>query len=210
MRKFILHYARIAAEEDVALFCIGTELTAATTKREADWRRVIQKVRAEYEGPLVYAANWWEEYEQIGFWDALDYVGINAFFPLSQSAGPSLSALRKSAASVADSIALTQARTRRPVIFTEVGFKSVRGASVEPWRWTRRRDAVDMEEQLRCYQAVFEVFWNRPWFYGMYWWKWYSDLDTGGPNHAGFTPRHKLAEELLADWYTRPTRLNGR
>ena len=202
--RFVLHYATIAAAEGVELFCIGTELTAAATTREADWRRLIERVRSVYGGPLVYAANWWVEYNRIGFWDALDYVGINAFFPLSREPGPSGAELRRNAAAIADSIELLYQRVGKPIIFTEIGYKSVRGASVEPWEWTRRHDAVDVEEQVRCYQTIFEAFWDRPWFYGMYWWKWFSDLRRGGLSHPGFTPQHKPAEEVLSRWYGKP------
>jgi hypothetical protein len=202
--RFILHYARIAAAEGVDMVCVGTELTLAATTRTFQWQNLIGKVRQAYDGPLVYAANWWAEYDRIEFWKDLDYVGINAFFPLSDSAAPSLAELKAGATAVADRIEALSLRTGKPVIFTEIGFKSVRGTSINPWRWTRREDAVDMAAQERCYQAVFEVFWNRSWFYGMYWWKWYSDLDQGGPDHSGFTPRRKPAEEILAQWYRKP------
>ena len=154
-----------------------------------------------YDGPLVYAANWWAEYDRIGFWDALDYVGINAFFPLSRGPAPSSAELGRNAVAIADSIELLYQRTGKPVIFTEVGFKSVRGTSVEPWEWSGSLDAVDVQEQVRCYEAIFESFWGRPWFYGMYWWKWFSDLRRGGPSHPGFTPHNKPAEQVLARWY---------
>ena len=201
---FILHYARIAATEGVEMLCIGTELTLTATTRARAWRAVIAKVRKIYDGPLVYAANWWAEYDRIQFWSELDYIGINAFFPLSETPSPSLGQLKASASAVADSIEALSWRTRKPVIFTEVGFKSVKGTSVSPWKWTRRHEAVDLEEQERCYRAVFEVFWKRPWFYGMYWWKWYSDLNRGGPDHPGFTPRRKPAEAIVANWYGKP------
>ncbi len=203
-QRFILHYARLATAEQVELFCIGTELTTAAVERQAEWRRLIAQVRAHYPGSLVYAANWFEEYEHIAFWDALDYIGINAFFPLSAASNPSLEELRQNAAAVAENIALVYQRSGKPVIFTEVGFKSVRGTSVRPWKWTRQHDVVDLEAQARCYRVIFETFWSRPWFYGMYWWKWYSDLQRGGARHTGFTPRHKPAEQILTQWYQKP------
>ena len=167
--RFILHYARLAAAEQVELLCIGTELTATAIQREADWRRLITRIRQHYPGPLVYAANWWAEYEHIAFWDALDYIGINAFFPLSSTSEPSLVELRGQTGTIAKNIALLHKKTGKPVIFTEVGFKSVRGTSIRPWSWTRRHDTIDLAAQVRYYQAIFETFWPRSWFYGMYW-----------------------------------------
>ena len=80
----------------------------------------------------MYAANWWGEYNCIAFWDAVDYIGINAFFPLSDRPDPSLAELRSLAETVADEIATVQRAASKPVIFTEVGFKSVTGTSVRP------------------------------------------------------------------------------
>ena len=203
--RFILHYAELASSEDVDLFCIGVELARTAIERENDWRTLIEKVRRRYSGPLVYAANWWEEYDLLPFWDALDYIGINAFFPLSDTPGPGLAALRRSAERIAGEIAILHMTTGKPVIFTEIGFKSIRGTSVTPWEWPRRFEpAIDPGAQARCYQAVLEAFWEKPWFYGMYWWKWFSDLDLGGPADPGFTPQRKPAEDILSKWYAKP------
>lgn len=203
-QRFVLHYARLAERERVDLFCVGVELARATREREAEWRALVWHVRQAYDGPLVYAANW-DEYDQVRFWDALDYIGINAFFPLADQASTSLDALRSSAARTAGQIELLHQRTGRPVLFTEVGYKSARDAAVRPWAWQRSHgEAADPELQSRCYQAVLETFWARPWFSGMYWWNWLTDLDLGGPGHTGFTPRGKPAELVLTDWYRRP------
>jgi hypothetical protein len=203
--RFILHYAALAERENVALFCIGVELTRTTIEREADWRRVIERVRERYSGPIVYAANWWGEYDRIAFWDALDYIGVNAFFPLSDHANPSMAVLRANAEAVAEQIAAVQRLANKPVILTEVGFKSINGTSVRPWEWPRRIEpAVNLGEQYRCYEAILEAFWKQPWFYGMYWWKWDSDLDRGGSGDGDFTPRRKPAEQILSEWYKKP------
>ena len=204
-RRFILYYAAIAEQEEVDVLCVGVELARTALEREQDWRRVIAEVRNRYSGPLVYAANWWGEYEHVQFWDALDYIGINAFFPLSDVPQPNLASLRRNAEKVAGEIALLHQTSGKPVIFTEVGFKSISGASVRPWEWPRRFEpSVSLEEQAGCYQAILETFWDKPWFYGMYWWKWFSDLNHGGALHPGFTPRGKPAERILSTWFRKP------
>lgn len=110
--------------------------------------------------------------------------------------------LRSRAETVAAEIAVVQRAANRPAIFTEVGFKSITGTSVRPWEWPRRIEpAVNVEEQSRCYRAVLETFGDRPWFYGLYWWKWYRDLDPGGIRDGDFTPRRKPAEQVLSEWY---------
>ena len=90
--KIILSYAKICEKYEVDIFCIGTELSF-TTQRDAEWRGIIQKVRAKYSGKLVYAANW-DNFKNVKFWDELDYVGIDAYFPLTYEANPSLEDLK--------------------------------------------------------------------------------------------------------------------
>lgn len=199
--SFILHYAQLAAQEEVEIFCIGVELSRAARERPKDWRRLIARVRKAYPGPLTYAANWWEEYDLLEFWRALDYIGINAFFPLSKVPNPTLEKLRAGAVRVADEIERFHRFTGRPVLLTEVGFRSVRGASRRPWEWMQGESHPSMEEQARCYQVVLEAFWQRPWFHGMYWWKWHADHQSG--HEVGYTPWGKPAEKVLREWYQR-------
>jgi hypothetical protein len=85
-REFALAWARFAAAEKIEGYCIGTELDK-TTAHEREWRELIAAVRAVYPGLLIYAANW-TDFEEVPFWDALDAIGVNAYFPLSKSARP--------------------------------------------------------------------------------------------------------------------------
>ena len=90
--KFILHYAEIAEKFDVEIFCVGTELSF-TSQKETEWRNVISKTKNVFSGALVYAANW-DNFKNIKFWDDLDYVGIDAYFPLSNQASPTVEDLK--------------------------------------------------------------------------------------------------------------------
>lgn len=91
-RGFILDYAVMAEEHQIPMLCVGTELEM-TSGREEDWRKVISEIRKVYSGKLIYAANF-TEFEHVKFWDALDYIGIQAYFPLSTKTNPELSDLK--------------------------------------------------------------------------------------------------------------------
>lgn len=80
-KPFIEHHAQFAARIHADIFCIGTELRGLTP-HENEWRDIIARVRKIYKGPIVYAANHGEEFESIRFWDALDYIGIDNYYPL--------------------------------------------------------------------------------------------------------------------------------
>ena len=48
-----------------------------------------------------------------------------------------------------------------------------------------------------------DTFWERDWFYGIYWWNWGTDVRMGGKSNRGFTPQNKPAEEYIAELYKR-------
>ena len=203
---FILHYAALAEAEHLEGLCIGTELQHATEPaHEKAWRGLIKQIRRVYHGPLTYAANWSGEYEQIRFWDALDYVGIQAYFPLSTQPSPPLDMLLRAWQPHLQRLARWQQRVKKPVVFTEVGYKATADAAARPWEWPERLVPVPADEatQARCYEALFRACWGLPWLKGMFIWKWYPSLAADGPahRHADFTPQHKAAEAVLARWY---------
>jgi len=197
--RFILHYAALAQENRVELFCVGTELTSASVWHEQEWRDLIRRVRAAFRGPVTYAANWNEEYTLIKFWDALDYAGLDPYFPLSDQDRPTLEELKAGWQPHLAEIAIWQQRIKKPVLFTEVGYKSVTGAARAPWE--DGTGPVDLELQRDCYQALLETFWPQPWFAGIYWWYWGTHEKMGGSSHRGFTPQSKPAQAVVSDWY---------
>ena len=75
------HHAELAARIQADIFCVGTELSKLSVY-DAEWRRIIRDVRKIYKGPLTYAAVQGPEFENLRFWDALDYIGLNNYYPL--------------------------------------------------------------------------------------------------------------------------------
>ena len=207
-RRFILHYAELAETTGMEALCVGTELRSTVLNRPDAWRRLIADVRAVYRGELTYSANWYREFEEVPFWDALDYIGIQVYFPLADSTGSRLTLddLKAAWAPHVKQIEAVQQRVGKPVLFTEVGYRSTADSAVEPWIW-RSGAPVDLDLQATCYEAMFRTFWNRPWFAGTHIWKWFPEgsMRFGGRRalrrERGFTPQGKPAEAVLARWY---------
>ena len=200
---FVLHYARLAQEEDVQMLCIGTELTTATLSHPELWRELIKKIRGVYSGKLTYAANWSDEFSDIAFWDQLDYAGIDSYFPLVASDNPTEEQLKSVWQDWLKMIEPWQKRINKPVIFTEIVYKSAVGSADEPWAHSPA-GSVDLELQSNCYQALLATFYDKPWFYGLYWWYWGANPEMGGKFHRGFTPQNKPAQEVVKEWYQKP------
>jgi hypothetical protein len=197
--SFIIHYAELAERNKIEVFCIGTELQQ-TTKRETEWRAIISKVRTVYSGKLIYAANFHEEYEHIKFWDALDYIGVQAYFSLADKKDATLQELIKKWNGPMASIERVHKKYNKPVMFTEIGYRNDAHAAIEPWIWPRDLKDIEIstETQALCYQAFFQSVWNKNWLTGVYFWKWYPH----GPrqvNETDFTPQGKPAEKIMKE-----------
>ncbi len=197
---FIVHYARLAEENGVEQFCVGCELTG-TIHRKADWENVIENIRASYSGPLTYAANYWPAYESVPFWDALDYIGIDAYFGLTQVYDPTLDELLSAWNRWVEEMEDFSQRMSKSVVITEIGYRSIDGCNIEPWDWWSP-GVIDMEEQELCYAAACSMLLYWDWLEGLYFWSWEVDR-LGGPQDDSYTPRKKPAEQVLRDWYAR-------
>ncbi len=180
---------RLASRIHMDLYCVGYEMGRASVY-DAEWRDVIRRARRVYPGPLTVCPSQGEQFESITFWDALDYVGIDNDYPLPDSYDYS---------DIVKKLERVHERYQKPVILTEVGFASTENAHRAPWAEPIAK--LSMEEQTRCYQAVFEALYQKPWFMGMYWWK--VDTDGfGSENDRSLTPWKKPAMGLVQNWYS--------
>lgn len=203
-RRFLMTYARLANEVDAAVLVLGTELTRAARERPAFWRALADSARTVYNGDLTYAANWHESYDQIPFWDALDYVGVQAYFPLTEVDDPPLDTLQAGWQRHRDALARVHRRTGKPVLLTELGYRSASSAAEAPWRWPEEdpEAPVDPTLQARCYRAFFSTLGRAPWLAGAIVWKWRPAAEVEHP--TGFTPQGKPTEQVLRRWFRGP------
>ena len=196
--RFVLHYARLAAETDIELLCVGVELDG-TRHRDGEWRSTIRRVREVFPGPLTFAANWGRE-RDIRWWDALDYAGVDAYFPLAQSADPPADELTASWSRHLSGLRAWARAIDRPVIFTEIGYRSVAGAAAQPWAW-QDEGTPDADEQALLYRAALEAVWSEPWIAGLFWWEWRTAPPDRPQDDTSFTPQGKPALDVLREFY---------
>lgn len=203
---YILYYARMAQLNNVELFCIGTELKTSIKKQPERWKALIKKVRAIYSGNLTYAANWHDEYEFIEFWSELDFIGIQAYFPLTKNKNPDLETIEKGWPKHIAKLEKLHQTHKRPILFTEIGYKSDATATIKPWEWGSYLSVLsekksDRTQQL-AYEAFFKQLWKKDWFAGSYFWQWHTYSKVGDADlNLDFSPRFKPAENTMAKWY---------
>ncbi|MBK8505105.1 MAG: hypothetical protein IPL46_24605 [Saprospiraceae bacterium] len=206
--EFILHYARLSQKIGATHFCVGTELTQMTKNHPNFWKGLIKEVRQIYHGKIFYAANWYREYEHITFWSDLDYIGVQGYFPLCNKDHPNIDDLMVGWRVYRSKLMKMSQRLNKPVLFSELGYRSSQDAASEPWEWVEGPNALKMklsqETQAICYEAFFRTFWNEPWFGGALIWQWHTryenDLESTKTN-LDFTPQNKPAQAVMSKWF---------
>jgi hypothetical protein len=204
-RGFALRFAQLAEETAADLYSVGVEFKSSSNYWSDSWRELIGEIRATYSGPLTYSANW-DEAAEVPFWSELDAIGINAFWPLGREPGDGYEVMLERARTVADEIEALGFYYDKPVLFTEVGVKSATGSALAPWEWPEHCAELTYDEpyQAAAYQAWLETMADRPWFAGLFVWKYFSDpYDETQEARAGFSPHGKEAELVLVDWFRR-------
>jgi hypothetical protein len=185
---FVEHYAKLATEIRADLFCVGNEFVKLS-REEGEWRRLIALARAHYAGPLTYAAVQGEEFEQLRFWDAVDFIGLNNYYPLPDSLD---------CTEIVRKVESVHRRYQKPVLFTECGYSSLVAPHRAPWDESPR--ALSVTDQARCCEALLKAFYRKPWLAGLYWWK-VGTNGYGGPQDPSHTPWRKPAMQIIARYY---------
>ncbi|HSD27226.1 MAG TPA: HEAT repeat domain-containing protein [Vicinamibacteria bacterium] len=194
---YILAHARLAQEAGADMLSVGRELDRTVARREADWRVLIGRIRALYSGRLTYAANF-DSYRDLGFWDALDAIGISAYFALCDTPDPTPEDLSRGWDRALRPLEELSRRYGKPVLMAEVGYPAVPGAAAAPWRETRGE--ADVWLQARLYEAAFAAMAKRPWIQGAFPWLWEG---TAQPpfRDPSYSIQGKPAAFVLARWY---------
>ncbi|WP_199269147.1 glycoside hydrolase family 113 [Polaribacter sp. L3A8] len=199
--EFILTYAKSAQEINANILCIGTELEKFVMKRPTYWQNLIKEIKKVYKGKLTYAANW-DEYKRVPFWSELDFIGVDAYFPVSDKKSPTVEELEIGWKLHKEEIKSVQKKFNRPILFTEFGYRSVDFTGKEPWDANRVEGKVNLQAQVNGLQAIHNQFWKEDWFAGGFVWKWFHRYDkVGGENDNRFTPQNKPAELVLRKLY---------
>lgn len=200
---WIRHYAMMAEIHEVDVLVLGTEFAKATLARETDWRHLIRRIRKLYSGKLTYASNWGEEFEKVGFWDELDYIGLDCYYPLSKNEKASYKELNANFQDILKKIESVQKKFDKPLLFTEIGFRSIPAPWINPHADANGADFYG-QHQKWCYEIVMKNLAEKDWSQGLMWWKWPSYLESRGRNNTGFTPNNKPAEEVIAEYWRQP------
>ncbi len=236
-KAMMVEYAKVAQQAGAEMICVGTEMISMTdpTKVCSDgktytqkWGEIIDAVRAVYSGKVTYAATY-DEVVKVGFWDKVDYIGVDAYIPSSTVNDPTVDQIVDAwvkphfnpwirdtlygGKSVVDYYKSLSEQYGKKVIFTEVGYRSKDGANKDPGLFGGD-GAVDLQEQVDCYTALFKVMENYGgrWLAGSFLWSYYSfanPMEESNVSWADYTTQHKPANATITEHYSSPAHVTG-
>lgn len=195
--RFFASYRRwlvalAAATRGADALVVGSELDG-TVAHADEWRAAIAATRAVFPGPLTYAANW-DRYRAVPFWDALDAIGIQAYFPVSSAADPDAAALAAGWARWRAELQAFHYRTGKYVVFTELGYDDSGRAAAEPWA----NGEGAPEVQRECLRAALRAVDESPFVVGAFLWKWFPGTSGSGDFDVGRADLRAIIAERWA------------
>ncbi len=190
--RWITRVAELSVDADA--FVVGTELEA-TVQHEMKWRQIIDAVREKTTAPLTYAANW-DRYERVRFWDALDVIGIQGYFPLvNHTELPSTEELERGWQRVLEQLERYSRTHGKKVVLAELGYNRSAHAAREPWDH-RSGGPNAAEVQRRCMVSALKALEGNDVVVGAFLWKWFPSSRWGGGNFVMDTP---VIREVIAE-----------
>jgi len=195
---FVLAWAKGAEACGASRLVLGTEL-AGTLHDETQWRELVARVRTVFGGELTYAASW-DEADLVPFWDALDRVGVDAYQPVAGETRHGRLDVLAAWQPWLDRMHRLARRTGRPVLLSELGYRSVEGAGRRPW--ASEGGVRDDATQADLYWAALEAMRTPRWLGGVLVWDWPAVPDPA-LDPTGYTPRDKPAETVLSEAWAR-------
>ncbi|TMD85751.1 MAG: hypothetical protein E6I78_07685 [Chloroflexi bacterium] len=194
-KSLLVGYAQLAQAENVEVIDIGTEFDSLQSSTQ-QWLNLIAAVRGAYRGQLTYSANWAISYPSFGW--ALDFLSIDAFFPL---AVPVNATQQQLAAAWGKWIARANGSGYsygKHVGFTELGTTSEVGSFQQPYLWSHGT-GVSMEAQRLYYAAACQALKGR--IGGIFWWEYLLDTVPSPAADPGFDPQGKPADLEISRCY---------
>ena len=200
-RDYIITYARLADSLEVELFCIGTEFRQAVKQRHRYWDQLVEQARSVYNGKITYAANW-DNYENVTFWTKLDYIGIDAYFPLCERKTPTIESIKEGWRPLETALKSFSERYDKRILFTEYGYRSMDYTADGHWKYDEDTLMVNNEAQNNAYTGLYQALWDKSWFAGGFLWKWHlQDPNRPGRRSKEFTPQNKPVMKTIKKKY---------
>ena len=211
------HYAKIAEDTGCSRYGLDSELDR-TIHKQSHWKDVVKEVRSVFSGKVTSChtthcglIDWEAEMQNPDhWWRDLDELQLSCYEAGADAPGWSVEQMIEKLKSGRDRFRKLAESYGKPISFGECGCASSVGAAMTPSGWGRAKEYSPME-QANYLEAVLTLFWEEPWWAGLYWWKWDEHLKRSSTDgdpavDRGFTLYGKPAAEVMKNCFARPDR----
>ena len=184
--NYILHMAKIAQNTGCEMLSVGCELVQ-TERKEQYWRKLICEVRKIYSGLITYNTDKYQESE-ILWWDAVDVISSSGYYPINEWSEN------------LDRIEAVVKKFNKPFFFAECGCPCRTGSSNVPNDWAFE-GALNIFEQEKYYEKMFEECNKKAWIEGYCCWDWISSYTDIPVMNDGYSVYKKPACKVIRSFY---------
>jgi len=158
---------------------------------------MIPVIRKFYNGKILYCANWGNVHI-VEYWDLVDFIGVDAYYPIApEIQTPTVKQIFDGWETIHHNLKNLSNFYQKKIIFSEIGYCSVVNSNAGC-----NSNVVSDIAQANCYTAALERFLKEDFFEGIFWWAVITDdKDGSAVGDTGFTPRYKLAQNVLKKFY---------
>jgi hypothetical protein len=133
--SILMKYAALAEESGVEALSVGAELQSLEPYASY-WASLIDSVRESYSGAITYSFNWNSPSQTLlELTSLLDFIGIDAFYPLGAPSGASTETLIAAWQPWLEQVHALHVTSGKPIVFSEIGTRSQPGSYQAPWQW---------------------------------------------------------------------------
>lgn len=176
--ELLMHYVHLT-NGFVGSVSVGCELKSLQGYNSR-WVDIVSRLRKETSSGLTYSANW-DSYD-CGFFDKLDFIGIDAYFPIDGDFDNAVKRWRDYGLD----LRMLKKRYRKEIVFTEIGYS------------VHDNDGIDLEKQVAYYNAFDYVFKNNILPVSLaYLWVGCDGISINGCDNDGFGVFNKPVEKHL-------------
>ena len=192
-------YAALAKDQGIEEFDVGTEFNSLESYG-TQWLQVISRVRQAYNRRLTYSSLAGHGYPS-KFASGLDFLSVDAYFPLDAKAGATPAELEKAWTPWIGQLKGMATDSGLPLVVTEIGTASQSASYRAPWT-APLGGTLDLEAQRSYYEAACTVL--NGMVSGLYWWYMSQYTAPAARTDTGYDPTGKPAEGEIARCFQQP------
>jgi hypothetical protein len=209
-----IHYAKIAQDTKCEMYGLDSELDR-TIDQSDHWKNVVKAVREVYTGPVTSCHTTHcglIDYDKVlsdksHWWYDLDLLSLSCYEKGADKPGASVEEVVASLTPKREDFRRWARMYGKPICFGECGCTSSYGGAMSPSGWSGAGGYSPME-QANYLEAMLKLFWDEPWWCGLFWWKWdeqnvraaFKDDPAGD---KGFTVYGKPAADIMTKYFAK-------